>query len=799
MIQQFGIKVKTALNDNWYPLTAYMLFLLLMLLLVQSITNLDRGLHFDNLRALGLLAAVFGVVLSSLNNQKNFTLLLVGISLGWIAAFTIIGNLAKPFLEFLQTFIAYFSAYWQYAFREEKILPTADVWQEKWALLMQAIFVLLERLGIWLGTFPEPNYDPVSLNLVWGFAVWLISLWLYWFLVKKKQVLAGLIPLLIIIAYTYQTTEIGLYTLVWVLGIGLFIKMLANQSRQEDFWEKHQFSFSELTREQTRRNAVVLSIALVFFAGAITSPKLDEYIEEFKERRNPAGNGTQASAAQKDEEPLIERAGPEKVMEDTSLGQFPNTHLVGSGPELQETEVMHVRIEGVNTEGNDLYYLRSSTYATYTVHGWLTANKGLILQRPDTEFEVDFTENQNLIYQEVTLLENAEQGNLMYTVGELATADVNYYSSYHTKFLNNTYTDLFASVTTASEYTAYSIIPYFGESELRNSSLDYPDWITNKYLQIPEEVPDRVYDLALRLTATQPTPYDRALAIEQYLRQFEYSLDLPEPPYYYDVVDYFIFDLQKGYCDYFSTSMVVLARAAGLPARFVTGYIAGTYDAETGQYVVTADQAHSWVEVYFPEYGWVIFEPTPGRPALERVEERELIPENSISEEGLETPAETIEATKFPLLPDNLFVLIGQLSVFIVVIMATMHWVDRWALQIIAPERMFARLYQRLRKMAKRSGVKIQDSDTPLEFSALLVSFLTRQGIDGFSSRFMSSTPQTAELIIAACNQAAYEQNLPDDEEIRWVISAWGQLRWQLLLLRLLTRLKPIGDAIRRV
>ena len=120
------------------------------------------------------------------------------------------------------------------------------------------------------------------------------------------------------------------------------------------------------------------------------------------------------------------------------------------------------------------------------------------------------------------------------------------------------------------------------------------------------------------MTAVEPTPYDRARAIEQYLRTFPYTLQLPPPPLDRDVVDYFLFDLQKGYCDYYASAMVVLARAAGLPARLVVGYAPGTFDAQRALYVVTAADAHSWAEVYFPGIGWIEFEPTAGRAALER-------------------------------------------------------------------------------------------------------------------------------------------------------------------------------------
>ena len=82
------------------------------------------------------------------------------------------------------------------------------------------------------------------------------------------------------------------------------------------------------------------------------------------------------------------------------------------------------------------------------------------------------------------------------------------------------------------------------------------------------------------------------------------------------MADYFLFDLKQGYCDYYATSMVVLARAAGLPARLVVGYANGSYDHERAQYIVTENYAHSWVEIYFADIGWVEFEPTSSQPVI---------------------------------------------------------------------------------------------------------------------------------------------------------------------------------------
>jgi len=142
-------------------------------------------------------------------------------------------------------------------------------------------------------------------------------------------------------------------------------------------------------------------------------------------------------------------------------------------------------------------------------------------------------------------------------------------------------------------------LPLAGPEQLRSAGNDYPDWIRETYLKLPEGLPQRVRNLALDLTATQPTAYERALAIERYLRTIPYSLDIPIPPGERDLVDYFIFDLNKGFCDYYASAMVVLARAAGLPSRLVVGYCERTYQPETGSFVVTEADAHSWPEVVF--------------------------------------------------------------------------------------------------------------------------------------------------------------------------------------------------------
>ncbi|MGQ8875288.1 DUF4129 domain-containing transglutaminase family protein [Paenibacillus sp. TSA_86.1] len=146
-----------------------------------------------------------------------------------------------------------------------------------------------------------------------------------------------------------------------------------------------------------------------------------------------------------------------------------------------------------------------------------------------------------------------------------------------------------------------------------NSPAD-PASIRRKDLQLPDTLPERVRDLAADIIRPSATRYDAVQAVRSYLKaNARYSLDTRMPPRGTDFVDDFLFVTRAGYCNHFSTAMVVLLRAEGIPARWVKGYAPGQADWQVpGRVVVTQGDAHSWVEVYFPGVGWMPFEATPG-------------------------------------------------------------------------------------------------------------------------------------------------------------------------------------------
>lgn len=181
-------------------------------------------------------------------------------------------------------------------------------------------------------------------------------------------------------------------------------------------------------------------------------------------------------------------------------------------------------------------------------------------------------------------------------------------------------------------YQAQSTVSFATQAQLRAAGVDYPAWVADRYLQLPESVTARTRQLAVDITTGMDTPYDKAVAITEYLRrniQYIPTLD-QEIPQDQEAIDWFLFDYKKGFCNYYAAAEVILLRAAGIPARWAVGYAQGdryvneTSSVPAGQaagsnFIVRQREAHAWPEVYFPGSGWIEFEPTVSQPALSRL------------------------------------------------------------------------------------------------------------------------------------------------------------------------------------
>jgi transglutaminase-like putative cysteine protease len=160
-------------------------------------------------------------------------------------------------------------------------------------------------------------------------------------------------------------------------------------------------------------------------------------------------------------------------------------------------------------------------------------------------------------------------------------------------------------------YRVQSAVVQASPEELASAGTDYPGELRETYTQLPSSTPERVTERTGRLTARAENPYETALAIEQWLENNrEYSLEVDRPDG--NVADAFLFDMERGYCTYFATTMVAMLRTQDVPARAVAGYTPGQQVDD--EWIVRGLNSHVWVEVYFPDVGWVRFDPTPATP-----------------------------------------------------------------------------------------------------------------------------------------------------------------------------------------
>ncbi|MEF8840410.1 MAG: transglutaminaseTgpA domain-containing protein [Haloarculaceae archaeon] len=168
------------------------------------------------------------------------------------------------------------------------------------------------------------------------------------------------------------------------------------------------------------------------------------------------------------------------------------------------------------------------------------------------------------------------------------------------------------SLSQGEGYTVESRVVAASPGELREAGTDYPEEVTERYTQLPANQPERVAGRTARIAANAENPYDTARVIEQWLENNrEYSLDVDRPQG--NIADAFLFEMEAGYCTYYATTMVSMLRTQGVPARLVVGYTPGERVAQD-TWVARGLDSHAWVEVYFPDVGWVRFDPTPAGP-----------------------------------------------------------------------------------------------------------------------------------------------------------------------------------------
>jgi transglutaminase-like putative cysteine protease len=278
-------------------------------------------------------------------------------------------------------------------------------------------------------------------------------------------------------------------------------------------------------------------------------------------------------------------------------------------------------------------YWRTRRYDTYHPWGWTSSE---ISDREITAYEDAVEARPISIGEELTYkVENKLKTDVVLVKGELLSSDMPVILQTFTEEKpGRNLTVVFSGQTGENEeglsepgdviavvtprlmkpyqrYTAVTSVASYTPDELSLAGEDYPEEVTGRYLQLPDDLPVRVSELAEDIIREAESQYDKVVAVKAYINSLEYNVEADIPPEDADAVDYFLFESREGVCTSFASSMAVMLRCVGVPTRLNTGYLEGDYDEETESYLLRVRHYHARTEVYFSGLGWVEFSATP--------------------------------------------------------------------------------------------------------------------------------------------------------------------------------------------
>ena len=752
-----------------------LLSLAVLACLPLALTNLLRGVDLKLLLPITLLGIFIALGLS-IAKVKRMSAGIILLLFGPVALTVRIGGLWNSLFEAVKNSFIFTVALFKMISSRQPADPTALLLARE--ELVQKSLGIATRFVQWFsGYWNEIKVeDPVIRTLIWCLILWLAAVWAGWQIRRKNHLLIAVFPTTLLLAFiiNYTGEEIAI---LWLhLGLLLFLIGLTSFSEQMSRWDHSKTDYSESTSMDTLVVVVILTITLTAFSSFASLVSVKDIIEKIREARTPTTSNVQADALG-----LKPVQGNANV---TGIGRgLPRSHLIIDGPDLSQRLVMTIStgelppMPPVANVAFPRHYWRTLTYQVYNGAGWSNPNAFGGDVAPDENLINEIPPGYQVLNQSVIFAN--ESIDRLYWAGTLQSASVPFEAVWLRKaesapLLNS---HMLAALTSTESYQAQSLVLNVDVTALRESPGVYPEWVRRHFLSLPQSVPARVHGLARELTASASTPYDRALAIESYLRTFPYTLDVGAPPLSRDAADYFLFELQKGYCDYYATTMVVLARAAGLPARLVIGYASGGYDFESAQYIVTENYAHSWVEIYFTNIGWVEFEPTSNMPLIP-YEEKNV---STASESETQPVERSFVENLVPLLQRTLSrVWLPVLALFI---FGTL-WIgyDTFRLARLDPSQTAQLLYGRFRRLARPVTGYASKSQTAHAYAFTLTQRLSSIKISPRFQNWFAPAQQEIAQLTELFSRSLFAPQHPSRAEADDALRNWSRLRWRLLL-----------------
>lgn len=504
-----------------------------------------------------------------------------------------------------------------------RILPQNWTWLTRWEYLN-------EHISQWLNIAIHGgiSYDNEMFILQLGILVWTASYLSMWAFIRHQNVWLALIPSggLTLIIFHYAPATLTFYALLFLI-LGLILAIQFNLTAQENRWRrKHVFFRSDIQLDFLGHGLIfsVLVLSLAWFAPTLSSEQSTQLFSSFDREWRAAQGQWNRLFANLDYK-------PDPL---TGANTFSQSLSLGGARTLDETPVMLVQ----STEGR---YWRAAVYDTYDGIGWSSSDtKNLPFGDGKASISTPFFRARTPITQTYTLFENG--ATVLYAlnspvkldrVGQVKISEVSpsenqgnnlvYWPGQRPPWTTDiTFIESNRRIQAKELYQVTSMFSLATKAQLQADITQYPQWIEAKYTKLPDGIPQRVFDLAKDITQDAANPFDKASTIENYLRtNLTYNEGIALPPADRDKVDYILFDLKEAYCDYYATSMIVMLRSLGIPARLAAGYARGqieTLDNQSQAFLVKNSDAHSWVEVFFPSYGWIEFEPTAAQSAIAR-------------------------------------------------------------------------------------------------------------------------------------------------------------------------------------
>ncbi len=472
---------------------------------------------------------------------------------------------------------------------------------------------LIIRVVLWSRQIStgDPSFDTLPFTITMAGLVWLLGYGATWDFFRARHIWGVLLPSgITILVNTYYARENLVALLMFFMVLAFLLVIRTTLFERELQWRRRHVTYSSDIQFDFMREGAVFALAVVaiawFLPATIDHAQLNPALTRLTQ---PWGR------AQQEWSRLFGTLNYKGTGGGASFGTSMNFH----GPLTRTNNlIMHVRAP----EGR---YWRAVVRDRYTSAGW-TISDHTVVPGPAANTPLPgagLGPGRERITQQYTIFTPA--GTQLYAASQPIEVSMDTRlllggpGAQQEQASEDSIAQLLARVVLfqGQSYSVVSAVPNVDIKSLREAGSDYPPALYEQYTQLPDTVPARVGELAQQLTTGLDTPFDKARTLETYLRALPYNELIPGPRPGEDGVDYFLFRERQGYCDYYASSMAVMLRSLGIPARLAQGYNQGSL-LDSGVYEIRQLNAHTWVEVYFPGYGWVEFEPTAAEPGIER-------------------------------------------------------------------------------------------------------------------------------------------------------------------------------------